>query len=130
MRGTATLLAVTLSMAGSCSGQPANVREYAERCVDFYARQYEVPAALVRAIIQVESAWQPGAVSPKGAMGLMQLIQIRCGQPDFNEIAPGSARVGVLELHLPERGSAALPAVLQFQFPVDRGGRMTATLVL
>ena len=73
MLGTATLLAATLSMAGSCSGQPPNVREYAERCADFYASQYHVPAALVRAIIQVESAWQPGGVSPKGAMGLMQL---------------------------------------------------------
>jgi soluble lytic murein transglycosylase-like protein len=28
----------------------------------------------VRAIIQIESAWQPGAVSSKGAMGLMQLM--------------------------------------------------------
>ncbi len=74
MRATAALLAAALSMAGSCSGQPPNVREYAERCADFYAKQYDVPAALVRAIIQVESAWQPGAVSPKGAMGLMQLM--------------------------------------------------------
>ena len=57
-------------------------------------------------------------------------IQIRCSQPDFTEIAPGAARVGVLALHLPERGSAALPAVLQFQFPVDLGGKLTATLVL
>jgi len=57
-------------------------------------------------------------------------IQIRCSQPDFNEIAPGAARVGVLALHLPERGSVALPAVLQFQFPLDRGGKLTATLVL
>lgn len=57
-------------------------------------------------------------------------IQIRCSQPDFNEIAPGAARVGVLALHLPERGSSAVPAVLQFQFPIDRGGKLTATLVL
>jgi soluble lytic murein transglycosylase-like protein len=63
-----------LSMAGSCSGQSPNVREYAERCADFYAKQFHVPAALVRAIIQVESEWQPSAVSPKGAMGLMQLM--------------------------------------------------------
>jgi soluble lytic murein transglycosylase-like protein len=50
------------------------VRKYAEQCADYYARQYDVPPALVRAIIQVESAWQPGAVSPKGAVGLMQLM--------------------------------------------------------
>ena len=74
MCGTATLLAATLSMAGSCFGQPPNERGYAEECADFYAKQYNVPAALVCAIIQVESAWQPGVVSPKGAMGLMQLM--------------------------------------------------------
>ncbi len=28
----------------------------------------------MRAIIQIESAWQPGVVSSKGAMGLMQLM--------------------------------------------------------
>jgi soluble lytic murein transglycosylase-like protein len=28
----------------------------------------------VRAVIQLESAWQPGVVSSKGAMGLMQLM--------------------------------------------------------
>ena len=50
------------------------VREYSERCADYYAKKYDVSPALVRAIIQHESAWQPGAVSSKGAMGLMQLM--------------------------------------------------------
>jgi hypothetical protein len=57
-------------------------------------------------------------------------IQIRCSQPDFNEIAPGAALVGVLALHLSEREPAAPPSVLQFQFPLDGGGKLTATLVL
>lgn len=60
-------------------------------------------------------------------------IQIRCSQPDFAEIAPGGIRVGLLALHIPTSGShsaSGLPTVLQFQFPLDRGGRLTATLVL
>jgi len=50
------------------------IREYSERCADYYARMYSVSPALVRAIIQHESAWQPRAVSSKGAVGLMQLM--------------------------------------------------------
>jgi soluble lytic murein transglycosylase-like protein len=40
----------------------------------YYADQYAVPMDLVEAIIDVESGWQPNAVSPKGAVGLMQLM--------------------------------------------------------
>jgi soluble lytic murein transglycosylase-like protein len=74
MHGAAAVLAATLWTAGPCSGQSPGVREYAEQCADYYASQYHVPPALVRAIIQVESGWHPGAVSPKGAIGLMQLM--------------------------------------------------------
>lgn len=38
------------------------------------AREHDVPAALIHAIISVESRWNPNAVSRKGAMGLMQLM--------------------------------------------------------
>jgi soluble lytic murein transglycosylase-like protein len=41
---------------------------------DYYAAAYRVPPELVHAIIEVESAWQPRAVSNKGAAGLMQLM--------------------------------------------------------
>jgi soluble lytic murein transglycosylase-like protein len=46
----------------------------AAQCARYYADQYAVPSDLVEAIIEAESAWQPNAVSPKGAAGLMQLM--------------------------------------------------------
>ena len=46
----------------------------AEYYVAAYAQHYRVPVALVRAIVEHESNWQPCVVSPKGAVGLMQLM--------------------------------------------------------
>jgi len=37
------------------------------------ALKYGLPPKLVRSVMRVESGFQPGAVSPKGAIGLMQL---------------------------------------------------------
>jgi soluble lytic murein transglycosylase-like protein len=51
-----------------------DTRRLALICADFYADRYGVPRELVHTIIEVESAWQPYAVSPKGAAGLMQLM--------------------------------------------------------
>lgn len=42
--------------------------------VDHYAQKYNIDASLIHAIIKVESAGNPYAVSPKGAAGLMQLM--------------------------------------------------------
>lgn len=46
----------------------------AARCVQRYAAQYRVPPELIAAFIDVESGWNPRAVSDKGAVGLMQLM--------------------------------------------------------
>ena len=67
------LLAVAGGPRASAQGPPA-LREYAMRCVEHYADVYRVPPALVEAMIDVESNWNPYAVSPKGAVGLMQLM--------------------------------------------------------
>jgi soluble lytic murein transglycosylase-like protein len=45
-----------------------------ERMVDAAARRHGLDPALVRAVVAVESGFQPQAVSPKGAQGLMQLM--------------------------------------------------------
>lgn len=45
-----------------------------EEVVAKYARQYGVDEDLVWAVIRQESGFNPGALSPKGAMGLMQLM--------------------------------------------------------
>jgi soluble lytic murein transglycosylase len=46
----------------------------AARVVRQYATHYRVPPELIAALIDVESRWNPRAVSAKGAMGLMQLM--------------------------------------------------------
>jgi soluble lytic murein transglycosylase len=46
----------------------------AARIVRQYAAHYRVPPELIAAFIDVESRWNPRAVSAKGAMGLMQLM--------------------------------------------------------
>jgi soluble lytic murein transglycosylase len=54
---------------------PAQITSsWAETCVQRYAIQYRVPPELIDALIDIESRWNPHAVSNKGAMGLMQLM--------------------------------------------------------
>lgn len=42
--------------------------------IDAASRRYKVPAPLVRAVMHAESNFDPNALSPKGASGLMQLM--------------------------------------------------------
>ena len=56
------------------SGRPHAAPARWARLVESAAASYRLDPALVAAVIHVESAWKPRAVSPKGARGLMQLM--------------------------------------------------------
>jgi hypothetical protein len=66
-------------------------RDGAEKLVREAAERHRVDPALIRAVIETESNWNPSAVSRKGAVGLMQLI-------------PTTAqRFGVYDLYSPQQ---------------------------
>ena len=73
----------TLSNAGHIlakrpisNGGPRRFNQY----ISAASNQYNVDPALVEAVIQVESAFNPNAVSKKGATGLMQLMKATASQ--------------------------------------------------
>jgi len=51
-----------------------NKKSKYDRLIDFYSDRYDVDPVLVRAVIQVESSFDPKCVSRRGARGLMQLM--------------------------------------------------------
>lgn len=74
------------------------------------AAAYKLPSALVHAVIRAESAYRADAVSPKGAVGLMQLMPAT------------AARYGVEDRNDPEqnlRGGSAYLRDLLVQFGND-----------
>jgi soluble lytic murein transglycosylase-like protein len=62
----------------SCWAQSYRIetRFESEYYVTAYAQHYRVPVPLVRAVVERESNWSVCAVSPKGAVGLMQLMPV------------------------------------------------------
>jgi soluble lytic murein transglycosylase-like protein len=75
---SALILAQMLCAISICWGQSgkAPARIEAEYYVMAYAQHYRVPIVLARAIVLRESNWQPCVISPKGAVGLMQLMPV------------------------------------------------------
>ncbi len=82
---------------------------YLENLIQKYANRYGVDPALVRAVMRHESGFNPHAVSPKGAQGLMQLM-------------PGTASLmGVNNPFDPEQNIAG--GVGYLRFCLDRFGQ-------
>lgn len=62
------------SLPDSSNAAAIPLPEHIDTLIEQAASHHQVDPDLVRAIIQVESNFNPYAVSPKGAQGLMQLI--------------------------------------------------------
>jgi soluble lytic murein transglycosylase-like protein len=85
----AFVLLVSLNVSAAWAAEPARRPEFSVRCAASYALVFGVPVELVDAVIQVESGWNPYAVSVKGAAGIMQLMPataIRFGVHDRFDI--------------------------------------------
>lgn len=79
MRVARKLWAALIALAGCAWAQPplaeaGRTYERSSAWVRYYAEKYQLPIEFVEAIIDQESAWNPRAVSKKGAVGLMQLM--------------------------------------------------------
>lgn len=68
------VLLCLISACASWARTGNDSRQEAEYYVAAYARHYNVPVEFVRAVVEQESGWQRCAISPKGAVGLMQLM--------------------------------------------------------
>ncbi|SEP50281.1 Transglycosylase SLT domain-containing protein [Rhodospirillales bacterium URHD0017] len=73
----AVVLLGDVSAAYAQPPNPKGVAVAADRIGDFVAeasRRFSIPPSWIRAVMRVESLGDPLAVSPKGAMGLMQIM--------------------------------------------------------
>jgi len=61
-------------------------RDGAEKLVREAAERHRVDPALIRAVIETESNWNAGAISRKGAVGLMQLIPTTAHRFGVNDL--------------------------------------------
>jgi soluble lytic murein transglycosylase-like protein len=69
------------------SGRPRRSTPF-DAIIDQYARLHGVEVALVRAIVEAESAFNPAAVSRAGAIGLMQLMPMTARELGVNPYVP------------------------------------------
>jgi soluble lytic murein transglycosylase-like protein len=73
-RGCIVLIVLGFAVTSWSQIRKPTARQEAEYYVWAYSQHYRVPVPLVRAVVERESNWRPCAISPKGAVGLMQLM--------------------------------------------------------
>ncbi|HIQ04484.1 MAG TPA: lytic transglycosylase domain-containing protein [Anaerolineae bacterium] len=73
---TSAQLGATIHRRGDNAGKPLPF----ERLIEGAAKRHGLPPALIRAVIRVESNFDPQAVSHAGAKGLMQLMDDTASQ--------------------------------------------------
>lgn len=70
MKQILLILCTSLSLSLACGYIPSDLRAWTA----YYAQGFGLEANLLIAVVWVESRYCPGAVSPKGAIGLGQLM--------------------------------------------------------
>lgn len=113
------------------------IRSRLEPLVRGLAERRHLDPRLVEAVISVESGWNPRAVSPKGAAGLMQLMPATASQLGVQDVfdPTGNVRAGVtyLENLLHRSGGdlrKALAAYYAGQGAVERAGGVPESPVI
>jgi soluble lytic murein transglycosylase-like protein len=108
----------------------ASIREQYEPLIREHAAKQSLRSDLVRAVIQVESGYNPGARSPRGAMGLMQLMPataremgVRNAYDPAENIRGGTAYLRRLLDRYDGNEELALAAYNAGSDAVDRHGR-------
>jgi murein DD-endopeptidase MepM/ murein hydrolase activator NlpD len=85
--------AIEINIGGvQAEGSYTNVMRW-QALIDTAAKEHNVPAALLAAIMAVESSGNPNAVSPAGAQGLMQIMPselTRLGVPQNQWLDPAA----------------------------------------